>query len=116
MIEGKIVKGTNGLCKVKQMVDYNMVGLKEKIWKYRNVICEYKIDISYTGAFLYQYGLESIGKENYYIDLELRAKEAYKKKDMDFVENVFKELDKETRKSLTGLALKDRKRGFCKKT
>ena len=30
MIEGKFVRGTSGLEKVKQMVDYNLTGLKER--------------------------------------------------------------------------------------
>ena len=60
--------------------------------------------------------MESIGKENYYIDLEGRSKEAYLEGDMDYVESVFKGLDKETKKSLVSLALKDRKGRFCKKT
>lgn len=108
MLEGNIILGTKGLEKVKQMVDYNLTGLKERIWKYRNVIHDYKIDISYTGVFIYEYGMESIGKENYYIDLETRAREAYKKGDMDYVESVFKDLDKETKRNLVSLALKDR--------
>lgn len=95
------------------MVDYNMVDMKERIWKYRTLIRDFKIDISYTGAFIYQYGMESIGKENYYISLEARAKDAYFKNDMDYVESVFKDLDKETRKNLVRLALKDRKRKVC---
>ncbi len=115
-MEGKGVRGTKGLDKVKQMVDYNMVNIKEGIWKYRKLIRDYKIDISYTGAFLYKHGLESIGNENYYISYEARAKDAYLKNDMDYVESVFKELDKETRKNLVRLALKDRKRRICKKT
>ena len=57
--------------------------------------------------------MESIGKENYYIDLETRAREAYLKGDMDFVESVFKELDKETKRNLVSLALRDRKRKIC---
>ena len=56
------------------------------------MIRDFKIDISYTGAFMYEYGMESIGKENYYIDLDRRAKEAYLKGDMDYVESVFKDL------------------------
>ncbi len=115
MLDGKIVRGTNGIEKVKQMVDYNLVDLNEGIWKYRTVIRDFNIDISYTGVFLYQYGFESIGKENYYINLEKRARDAYLKGDMDFVEKVFKDLDKETKRSLVGLALKDRKRKLCKK-
>ncbi len=116
MLEGKIIKGTNGIEKVKQMVDYNLTNIKENIWNYRDVICGQGIDISYTGAFIYQYGLESIGRENYLINLELRAKEAYKLGDMDYVESVFKDLDKDTKRSLVGLALRDRKRKVCKKT
>ena len=116
MLEGKIIKVINGLDKVKQLVDYDLTELKERIWNYRSVIHDFKIDISYTGAFIYQYGMESIGKENYYIDLEGRSKEAYLEGDMDYVESVFKGLDKETKKSLVSLALKDRKGRFCKKT
>lgn len=115
MIEGRVIRGTNGLNKVKQMVDYNLVDLKERIWKYRKVIRDYGIDISYTGAFLYQYGLDSIGKENYYINLEKRAKEAYLKGDMDYVESVFKELDKETKRNLVNLALKDGNEKFVRR-
>lgn len=110
MQEGAIIRGIKGIEKVKQMVDYNFTNINEKIWNYRKVIRDYKIDISYTGAFIYQYGMESIGKENYYIDLEGRAKEAYIKGDMDYVEDVYKELDKETKSRLVSLALKDRKR------
>ena len=55
MLDGRIIRGTNGLDKVKQMVDYDLTNLKEKIWKYRTVIRDYKIDISYTGVFMYQY-------------------------------------------------------------
>lgn len=65
---------------------------------------------------MYEYGMESIGQENYYIDLDRRAKEAYLRDDIDYVESVFKELDKETKKNLVSLALKDRERIFCKKT
>lgn len=115
MMDGLMVKGMNGLERVRQMVDYNLVNLKEKIWNYRSVIHEHNIDISYTGAFLYQYGLESIGKENYYIDLDGRAREAYLNGDLDYVETVFKELDKETKKSIVSLALKDGKEKFVKK-
>lgn len=56
------------------------------------------------------------GKENYYIDLEGRAKEAYLKGDLDYVEYVFNDLDKETKRLLVSLALRDRKRKLCKKT
>jgi len=57
---------------------------------------------------MYQYGMESIGQENYYIDLDGRAKEAYLKGDMDYIESVFKELTKETKRNIVSLALKDR--------
>ena len=107
------MKGIKGLDNVKQMVDYNLVPLKEQIWNYRKVIREYNIDISYTGAFIYEYGMESIGRENYYINLEARAKDAYLKGDMDYVSKVYNELDKETKQSIVSLALKDRKRSFC---
>ena len=106
-------KGIKGLDNVKQIVDYNLVPLKEQIWNYRKVIREYNIDISYTGAFIYEYGMESIGRENYYINLEARAKDAYLKGDMDYVSKVYNELDKETKQSIVSLALKDRKRSFC---
>lgn len=65
---------------------------------------------------MYQYGIESIGKENYYINLELRAKDAYLRNNMDYVESVFKDLDKETKRNLVSLALRDRKGKICKKT
>lgn len=112
MMDGNIIRGMSALDKVKQMVDYSLVNLKEGIWKYRTVIRDYKIDISYTGAFLYQYGLESIGRENYYIDLDGRAREAYLQGDLDFVEAVFKDLDKETKRSIVSLALKDGREKF----
>lgn len=115
MIERKIVKGTNGLQKVKQIVDFDLTGMRNYIWKYRNVIKENNIDISYTGAFIYEYGLESIGKENYYIDLEKRAREAYLDGNMKFVEEVFIELDKETKRKLVTLALRDGNIEFAKK-
>lgn len=116
MLEGTLIRGIKGIENVKQMVDYNLTGLKQDIWNYRTVIRDYKIDISYTGVFMYEFGMESIGKENYYIDLEGRAKEAYLKGEMDFVERVYKDLDKETKRSLVSLALKDRKRKIRKKT
>ena len=59
--------------------------------------------------------MDSIGKENYYISLERRAKDAYLKGDMSYVEEVFRELDKETKRNLVRLALKDRKGRICKK-
>ncbi len=106
--DGKLVRGMNGLEKIKQMVDYDMTDINEKIWKYREIIRDYNIDISYTGVFIHRFGLDSVGKENYLINLEKQAKEAYMKGDMDYVEHVFKSLDKNTKKSLVGLALKDR--------
>lgn len=115
MLEGRLVRGINGIDKVKQMVDYNLAEIKEGIWKYRTVIRDFGIDISYTGAFMYQYGMESIGEENYYIDLEGRAKEAYFRGDMDFVESVFKDLDKDTKRLLVTTALKDGKEKFAKR-
>lgn len=115
MQEGGVVKGIQGLEKVKQMVDYNFTTINENIWKYRKIIHDYQINIAYTGAFIYQYGMESIGKENYYIDLECRAKEAYLNGDIDYVESVYKELDKETKGRLVSLALKDGKEEFVKK-
>ncbi len=115
MLERKIVKGMNGLNKVKQIVDYDLTSMKKDIWKYRDVIKEHNIDISYTGAFLYEYGFKSIGKENYYINLEIRAKEAYQRGDLKYVENVFNELDKETRKNLVTLAFRDDKMEFVKR-
>lgn len=116
MLEGGFIRTIKGLDNVKQMVDYNLVPLKEKIWNYRKTICEHKIDISYTGAFIYEYGMESIGKENYYINLEARAKEAYLNGDMDYVSKVYNDLNKETKQNIVSLALKDRKRSICKKT
>ncbi|MCI9365071.1 MAG: hypothetical protein HFJ54_00035 [Clostridia bacterium] len=109
MIEKKIVKGTNGLEKVKQMVDFDLTSMRNNIWKYREIIKTNNMDISYTGAFIHEYGFDSIGKENYYIDLEKRAKEAYLSGNLDYVEEVFKELDKETKNKLVTLALRDRK-------
>jgi len=115
MLDGTLIRGIKGIEKVKQMVDYNLTDLNERIWDYRTVIRDYNIDISYTGVFIYQHGMESIGKENYYIDLEGRAKEAYINGDMDFVERVYKQLDKETKSRLVSLALKDGKEKFVKK-
>ncbi len=115
MLEGKIIKGMNGLEKVTQIVDYDLTSMKKNIWKYRDVIKENNINIAYTGAFIYEYGFQSIGKENYYIDLELRAKEAYKNGDIDYVNRVFQDLDKETRRKLITLAFRDRKMKFVKK-
>ena len=116
MLEGRPIRGIKGLEKVKQLVDYNLTSLKEQIWNYRKVIHDYNIDISYTGTFIYEYGMESIGRENYFINLEARAKDAYLKGDMDYVSKVYNDLDKETKQSLVSLALKDRKRSICKKT
>ncbi len=115
MLEGKNVKGMRGLEKVKQIVDFDLTVLKKDIWKYRDVIKGNNIDISYTGAFITEYGFDSIGKENYYIDLETRAKDAYKADNMEYVEEVFSSLDKDTRKNLTTLALRDGKMDFVKK-
>ena len=80
MLERKIVKGTNGLENVKQMVDFDLTSMNKDIWKYRDVIKNNNININYTGAFIWEYGYDSIGKENYYIDLEERAREEYLKK------------------------------------
>lgn len=110
------MRGINGIENVKQMVDYNLTNMKERIWKYRTLIHDYNIDISYTGAFIYEFGMESIGRENYYIDLNKRARDEYLKGNIDYVESVFKKLDKETKRKLVSLALKDRKREICKKT
>lgn len=115
MLERKIVKGMNGLDKVKQIVDYDLTNMKKDIWKYREVIKEHNIDISYTGAFMYEYGFESIGRENYYINLEIRAKEAYQRGDIKYVEGVFHELDKETRRNLVTLAFRDGEMKFVKR-
>ena len=108
MIERKIVKGTNGLENVKQMVDYDLTSMRNNIWRYRDVIKKNNMDISYTGAFIHEYGLESVGKENYYIDLERRAKDAFLAGNIGYVEEVFKDLDKETRNKLVTLALRNR--------
>ena len=115
MLEGKIVKGTNGLDKVKQIVDYDLTNMKKNIWKYREVIKENNIDMSFTGAFIYEYGFQSIGKENYYIDLETRAKDAYKAGNLEYVDSVFDDLDKEARRRLITLALRDGEMKFVKK-
>lgn len=115
MLERRLIRGINGIEKVKQMVDYNLTEMKQDIWKYRKVIRDFKIDISYTGAFFYQYGMESIGKENYYIDLEGRAKEAYFRGDLEYVESVFKDLDKDTKRLLVTTALKDGREKFAKR-
>lgn len=74
MMEGKLIRGTNGLNKVKQMVDYNLSNIKERIWNYRTVIKDYNIDISYTGAFIYQYGMESIRKRELLYRLRRKSK------------------------------------------
>lgn len=116
MIERKIVKGTNGLENVKQMVDYDLTSIRNNIWRYRDVIKKNNMDISYTGAFIHEYGLESVGKENYYIDLERRAKDAFLAGNIGYVEEVFKDLDKETRNKLVTLALRNRTKWICKKT
>jgi len=98
------------------MVDFDLSSMRSNIWKYRDVIKKNNIDISYTGAFIYEYGLESVGKENYYIDLERRAKEAYLAGNLAYVEEVFNDLDKETRNKLVTLALRDRTSKICKET
>lgn len=64
---------------------------------------------------MYEHGMESIGHENYYIDIDRRAKDAYLKGDMDYIESVFKDLEKETKKNLVSLALRDGKEYFVKK-
>ena len=115
MIEGKQIKRVNELKKVKQLVDFDLSNMKEDIWKYRKWIKEDCIDISYTGAFIKEYGLESIGKENYYIDIEGRAKEAYKQGNMEYVEEVFDKIDKDTKKNLVTLALRDENVEFAEK-
>ena len=115
MIERKIVKGTNGLEKVKQLVDFDLTSMNKDIWKYREVIKNNDININYTGAFIWEYGYESIGKENYYIDLDIRARDAYKDGNFDFIEMVYSDLDKETKKMLLTLALRDGKMKFVKR-
>lgn len=50
----------------------------------------------------------TIGKENYYIDLDSRAKDAYKSGDIDYVESVYESLERETKRQLVTLALRDR--------
>ncbi len=114
MLERKPIKGMKGLDKVKQIVDYDLTSMRKDIWKYRETIRANNIDISYTGAFIEEYGFESIGKENSYIDLETRAKDAYKLGDIQYVEEIFDTLDKETKKNLVTLALRDRKMDFVK--
>lgn len=114
MLERKAIKGMKELDKVKQIVDYDLTTMKKDIWKYRESIKENNIDISFTGAFIEEYGFESLGKENKYIDLETRAKEAYKLGNIEYVEKVFDFLNKETRKNLVTLALRDRKMDFVK--
>lgn len=115
MLEGKIVKGMKGIDNVKQIVDYDLTNMKKSIWKYRDVIKEHNIDISYTGAFINEYGFESIGRENYYIDLETRAREAYKAGNMKFVEEVFDDLDKDAQRKIITLALRDGEMKLVKK-
>ena len=56
--------------------------------------------------------MESIGRENYYIDFNKRAKDAYINGDINYVESVFKELNKDTKKNIVSLALKDGKEEF----
>lgn len=114
MLERKPIKGMKDLDKVKQIVDYDLTSMGRDIWKYRESIKANNIDISYTGAFIEEYGFESIGKENEYIDLETRAKKAYQSGNIKYVEEVFDDLDKETKKNLVILALKDRKINFVK--
>lgn len=115
MLDGKFIKGINGIEKVKQMVDFDLTEIRKNIWKYREIIKENNINISYTGAFIYEYGFKSIGKENYYIDLETRAKEAYKQGNLEYVEEVFEDLDKDAKKNLVTLALRDGEMKFVKK-
>ena len=114
MLERKPIKGMKNLDKVKQIVVYDLTSMRKDIWKYRESIKENNIDISYTGAFIEEYGFESIGKENEYIDLETRAKKAYKLGNIEYVEKVFDILDKETKKNLVTLALREKKMNFVK--
>ena len=107
MLQGKPVKKVKEVKKLRQIVDYDLTSLKENIWKYRDLVKETKLNISYTGAFVYEYGLDSIGKENYYIDLEARAIDSYKQGNIEFVEKFFDDIDKETRNRIISLALSD---------
>ena len=115
MLEKKNIRGVNGLEKVKQLVDFDLSSLKENIWKYSGIITRNKIDISYSGAFISEQGLSSIGRENFYIDPEVRAKEAYKNGDYDYIEKMLNELDKETRNKIVTLAMRDGKIEFANK-
>ncbi len=115
MLERKIVKGTNGLENVKQMVDFDLTSMNKDIWKYRDVIKNNNININYTGAFIWEYGYDSIGKENYYIDIDTRARDEYKKRNFDYIEMVYDDLSKESKKRLLSLALRDGEIKFVKR-
>lgn len=115
MLEGRIPKKVKDIKKLRQIVDFDLTSLKENIWKYRQLIKETNLNISYTGAFIYEYGLESVGKENYYIDLEARALDSYKKGDIEFAEKLFDDIDKETRNRIISLALNDGNIEFARK-
>ena len=115
MLEGRTPKKVKDIKKLRQIVDFDLTSLKKNIWKYRNLIKETKLNISYTGAFIFEYGLESVGKENYYIDLEARALDSYKKGDIEFAEKLFDDIDKETRNRIISLALNDGNIEFARK-
>ena len=116
MIEGRNLKGLKEVDKVKQIVDFDLTSVKKNIWKYKDVIVKNEINISYTGAFISQYGLKSIGMENYYIDSETHAKDAYGEGNMAYIEEVYDDLSKDTKKKILALALRDRKNRFYKET
>ena len=56
-----------------------------------------------------------VRKENYYIDLEARALDSYKKGDIEFAEKLFDDIDKETRNRIISLALNDGNIEFARK-
>lgn len=114
MIERKTINSIKELDKVKQMVDYDLSDMKKDIWRYRQTITKNNIDISFTGAFISEYGLESIGMENYLIDLDTCARKAYKAGDINYVEEVFKDLKEDTRRKLVTLALRYEKMDFVR--
>ncbi len=115
MIERKSAKILKDVEKVKQMVDYDLSTIGKDIWKYKKVIRENDIDISYTGAFIKEIGFKSIGRENYYINLEIRAKDAYKEENFDYIEKVYSDLTKSAKRNLITLALRDRKMKYIEK-
>lgn len=115
MLQGKNIKKVKEVKKLRQIVDFDLTSLKSNIWKYRDLVKETKLNISYTGAFIDEYGLESVGKENYYIDLEARAIDSYKNGNIEYAEKLFNDIDKETRNRIISLALSDGNIEFAKK-